>query len=185
VWRWVSRQAISYHDVMPDENAVRPPAADQEDAANLPVIVMSAQNTMTAIRAWNVVRLRVSAKPSDLKELITIVGRALAEPKCRVASAADDPNSIRSPGRPLPASGFIKVARLSRPLTRYLRRIRHRQFARRTTTAAPQRPVRRRNRRRSARPDRTELFGQRGAFTGANTARRAGSNRPGRHAVSR
>jgi len=58
---------------------------------NLPVIVMSAQNTfMTAIRASERGAYEYLPKPFDLKELIAIVGRALAEPKERVASHADE-----------------------------------------------------------------------------------------------
>jgi two-component system nitrogen regulation response regulator GlnG len=45
---------------------------------------------MTAIRASERGAYEYLPKPFDLKELITIVGRALAEPKERVASAADD-----------------------------------------------------------------------------------------------
>src|SRR5207344_2523800 len=48
----------------------------------LPVIVMSAQNTfMTAIRASERGAYEYLPKPFDLKELISIVGRALSEPK--------------------------------------------------------------------------------------------------------
>jgi len=46
------------------------------------VIIMSAQNTfMTAIRASEKGAYEYLPKPFDLKELITIVGRALSEPK--------------------------------------------------------------------------------------------------------
>jgi two-component system nitrogen regulation response regulator GlnG len=55
---------------------------------NLPVIVMSAQNTfMTAIRASERGAYEYLPKPFDLKELITIVGRALSEPKEKPAPA--------------------------------------------------------------------------------------------------
>src|SRR5260370_7514100 len=57
----------------------------------LPVIVMTAQNTfMTAIRASERGAYEYLPKPFGLKELIAIVGRALAEPKERVANRADE-----------------------------------------------------------------------------------------------
>ena len=58
---------------------------------------MSAQNTfMTAIRASERGAYEYLPKPFDLKELIAIVGRALAEPKERSATPADEADSIRS-----------------------------------------------------------------------------------------
>jgi two-component system nitrogen regulation response regulator GlnG len=66
------------------------------------VIVMSAQNTfMTAVRASERGAYEYLPKPFDLKELITIVGRALSEPKERARPAAkpDDFDSIPLVGR--------------------------------------------------------------------------------------
>jgi len=68
----------------------------------LPVIIMSAQNTfMTAVRASERGAYEYLPKPFDLKELIGIVGRALAEPKERTRPAAkpDDFESIPLVGR--------------------------------------------------------------------------------------
>ena len=46
---------------------------------DLPIIVMSAQNTfMTAIKASERGAYEYLPKPFDLKELVSIVGRALA-----------------------------------------------------------------------------------------------------------
>ena len=62
---------------------------------------MSAQNTfMTAIRASERGAYEYLPKPFDLKELIAIVGRALAEPKER-AGRRQAEGSSRSAGRPL------------------------------------------------------------------------------------
>ena len=73
---------------------LRPPAAHQARARpDLPVVVMSAQNTfMTAIRASERGAYEYLPKPFDLKELIAIVGRALLEPRNRAGSNrwADD-----------------------------------------------------------------------------------------------
>src|SRR5256886_4015188 len=94
LWRWVSQgegDLVITDVVMPDENAFDLLPRIKRMRPNLPVIVMSAQNTfMTAIRASERGAYEYLPKPFDLKELITIVGRALAEPKERVASSADE-----------------------------------------------------------------------------------------------
>src|SRR5215216_2295155 len=88
LWRWVSQgegDLVITDVVMPDENAFDLLPRIKKMRPNLPVIVMSAQNTfMTAIRASERGAYEYLPKPFDLKELITIVGRALAEPKERV-----------------------------------------------------------------------------------------------------
>ena len=57
---------------------------------DLPIIVMSAQNTfMTAIKASERGAYEYLPKPFDLKELVSIVGRALAEPKRRREAAEE------------------------------------------------------------------------------------------------
>src|SRR6476469_7790695 len=93
-WRWVDQREgdlIITDVVMPDENAFALLPRIKKLRPDLPVIVMSAQNTfMTAIRASERGAYEYLPKPFDLKELITIVGRALAEPKERVASSADE-----------------------------------------------------------------------------------------------
>src|SRR4029078_6570882 len=93
LWRWVSQgegDLVITDVVMPDENAFDLLPRIKKMRPNLPVIVMSAQNTfMTAIRASERGAYEYLPKPFDLKELITIVGRALAEPKERVASSGD------------------------------------------------------------------------------------------------
>ncbi len=87
LWRWVSQgdgDLVITDVVMPDENAFDLLPRIKKLRPELPVIVMSAQNTfMTAIRASERGAYEYLPKPFDLKELITIVGRALAEPKER------------------------------------------------------------------------------------------------------
>ena len=91
LWRWVSQgdgDLVITDVVMPDENAFDLLPRIKKLRPELPVIVMSAQNTfMTAIRAAERGAYEYLPKPFDLKELITIVGRALAEPKERVREA--------------------------------------------------------------------------------------------------
>src|SRR5438105_9771929 len=94
LWRWVSQgegDLVITDVVMPDENAFDLLPRIKKMRPNLPVIVMSAQNTfMTAIRASERGAYEYLPKPFDLKELIAIVGRALAEPKERSATPVDD-----------------------------------------------------------------------------------------------
>src|SRR5918912_1277784 len=82
LWRWVAQgegDLVITDVVMPDENAFDLLPRIKKMRPNLPVIVMSAQNTfMTAIRASEKGAYEYLPKPFDLKELITIVGRALA-----------------------------------------------------------------------------------------------------------
>src|SRR5450631_3443049 len=87
LWRWVSQgegDLVITDVVMPDENAFDLLPRIKKMRPNLPVIVMSAQNTfMTAIRASERGAYEYLPKPFDLRELVAIVGRALAEPKRR------------------------------------------------------------------------------------------------------
>ncbi|KAB2886253.1 MAG: nitrogen regulation protein NR(I) [Pseudorhodoplanes sp.] len=85
LWRWVSQgegDLVITDVVMPDENAFELIPRIKKIRPDLPIIVMSAQNTfMTAIRASEKGAYEYLPKPFDLKELVAIVGRALSEPK--------------------------------------------------------------------------------------------------------
>jgi two-component system, NtrC family, nitrogen regulation response regulator GlnG len=85
LWRWVSQgdgDLVITDVVMPDENAFELIPRIKKLRPELPIVVMSAQNTfMTAIRASERGAYEYLPKPFDLKELIAIVGRALSEPK--------------------------------------------------------------------------------------------------------
>ena len=80
LWRWVSQgdgDLIVSDVVLPDENAFDLLLRIKKARPDLPVIIMSAQNTfMTAIRASERGAYEYLPKPFDLKELIAIVGRA-------------------------------------------------------------------------------------------------------------
>ena len=87
LWRWISQgdgDLVITDVVMPDENAFDLLPRIKKIRPELPVVVMSAQNTfMTAIRASERGAYEYLPKPFDLKELIAIVGRALSEPRER------------------------------------------------------------------------------------------------------
>jgi two-component system nitrogen regulation response regulator GlnG len=92
LWRWVQAgegDIVITDVVMPDENAFDFLPRIRRLRPELPIIVMSAQNTfMTAIKASESGAYEYLPKPFDLKELTQIVGRALAEPKGRGTAAA-------------------------------------------------------------------------------------------------
>jgi two-component system, NtrC family, nitrogen regulation response regulator GlnG len=105
LWRWVSQgdgDLVLTDVVMPDENAFDLLPRIKKLRPDLPVIVMSAQNTfMTAIRASERGAYEYLPKPFDLKELIAIIGRALSEPKerPRAAPKSEDFESMPLVGR--------------------------------------------------------------------------------------
>ena len=88
LWRWVQSgegDLVITDVVMPDENAFELLPKMKKLRPDLPIIVMSAQNTfMTAIKASERGAYDYLPKPFDLRELVSIVGRALSEPKHRV-----------------------------------------------------------------------------------------------------
>src|SRR5215217_5691436 len=94
LWRWISAgegDLVVTDVVMPDENAFDLLPRIKKARPDLPVLVMSAQNTfMTAIKASEKGAYDYLPKPFDLTELIAIIGRALAEPKRKPAKLDDD-----------------------------------------------------------------------------------------------
>src|SRR4028118_1503624 len=85
LWRWAASgegDLIITDVVMPDENAFDLLPRIKKVRPELPIIVMSAQNTfLTAIRASERGAYEYLPKPFDLKELVAIVGRALSRPR--------------------------------------------------------------------------------------------------------
>ena len=106
LWRWTvagDGDLVVTDVIMPDENVFDLLPRIKRVRPDLPVIVMSAQNTfMTAITATEKGAYDYLPKPFDLKELIGTVERALAQPleseqKSEASSEATMPLVGRSP----------------------------------------------------------------------------------------
>ncbi|MGP2492515.1 nitrogen regulation protein NR(I) [Mesorhizobium sp. PUT5] len=115
LWRWVAAgegDLVVTDVMMPDENAFDMLPRIKKARPELPVVVMSAQNTfMTAIRASEAGAYEYLPKPFDLTELLNIVGRALAEPRRPKVEARpeDQPESMPLVGRSAAMQDIYRV----------------------------------------------------------------------------
>ena len=95
LWRWVAQgegDVVITDVVMPDENAFDLIPRIKKLRPDLPIIVMSAQNTlMTALTAAEKGAFEYLPKPFDLSQIVSIVGRALSEPGRRKERATAEP----------------------------------------------------------------------------------------------
>jgi len=84
LWRWIAQgegDVVITDVVMPDENAFDLIPRIKKLRPELPIIVMSAQNTlMTALSAAEKGAFEYLPKPFDLTEIVNVVARALARP---------------------------------------------------------------------------------------------------------
>src|SRR5690349_9202847 len=181
LWRWVSEGAgdvIVTDVVLPDENAFDVLPRIKKLRPSLPVIVMSAKNTiMTAIAAAERGAYDYLPKPFDLSALVSMVGRAAQHMEARPAAPPNAPaENLPIIGRsPIMQEIYRIIARLTqtdltvmiegesgtgkelvaRALHDYGKR-RHGSFVAVNMAAIPKELVE------------SELFGhERGAFTGA------------------
>ncbi|ADJ23492.1 Nitrogen assimilation regulatory protein [Hyphomicrobium sp. GJ21] len=184
LWRWVSQgegDVVITDVVMPDENAFDLIPRIKKLRPDLPIIVMSAQNTlMTALTATEKGAFEYLPKPFDLNEVVAVISRALSEPGRKRQAPATERESDELPliGRSLPMQDIYRVlARLTqsdltvmingesgtgkelvaRVLHDYGKR-RHGPFVAINMAAIPRELIE------------SELFGhEKGAFTGAQT----------------
>ena len=101
LWRWVQQgegDVIITDVIMPDENAFDLIPRIKKLRPDLPIIVMSAQNTlMTALTAAEKGAYEYLPKPFDLSEIVAVVGRALAQPGRKPPRAAEPHESEELP----------------------------------------------------------------------------------------
>jgi two-component system nitrogen regulation response regulator GlnG len=103
LWQWVDAgegDLVVTDVLMPDGNGLDLVPRIKERRPDLPVIVMSAQNTiLTAIRANERGAFEYLPKPFDLDVLVAAVDRALTQSGVEVPSAAEPDESLPLVGR--------------------------------------------------------------------------------------
>ncbi len=96
LWRWIEAgegDLVITDVIMPDDNGLDMIPRIRKLRPHLRVIVMSAQNTLlTAVKATESGAFEYLPKPFDLRELATVVARALSEPRRQVAPAGEHPS---------------------------------------------------------------------------------------------
>jgi two-component system, NtrC family, nitrogen regulation response regulator GlnG len=94
LWRWVADgdgDLVITDVIMPDENGLDLIPRIKKIRPELRIIVMSAQNTlMTAVKATERGAFEYLPKPFDLRELVSVVERALTAPRDAPANGIED-----------------------------------------------------------------------------------------------
>ena len=101
LWRWVADgegDLVITDVIMPDENGLDLIPRIKKIRPELRIIVMSAQNTLlTAVKATERGAFEYLPKPFDLRELVSVVERALTAPHDAPAPYADDETEDQLP----------------------------------------------------------------------------------------
>ena len=120
LWEWVSSgegDVVITDVMMPDQNAFDLIPRIKRLRPELPIIVISAQNTLTtAITAAERGAFEYLPKPFDLSEIVGVVSRAIAMPRGQAQSkaASDDDDNLPLIGRsPAMQDIYRAVARLT------------------------------------------------------------------------
>jgi two-component system, NtrC family, nitrogen regulation response regulator GlnG len=94
LWRWVADgdgDLVITDVIMPDENGLDLIPRIKKIRPELRIIIMSAQNTLlTAVKATERGAFEYLPKPFDLRELVSVVERALTTPHDASANGVDD-----------------------------------------------------------------------------------------------
>jgi two-component system, NtrC family, nitrogen regulation response regulator GlnG len=120
LWNWIAEGEgdVVITDVMSNENALDLIPRIKKIRPEIPIIVMSIHNTfMAAIAAAKRGAFDYLPKPLDVKELITVVGRALHEPRTAASSmpAEAEVENLFLFGRSAPMQDVYRImARLVR-----------------------------------------------------------------------
>ncbi|MBF0323709.1 nitrogen regulation protein NR(I) [Magnetospirillum moscoviense] len=105
LWRWVSEgegDLVITDVVMPDESGLDLLPRIKKIRPEMRIIVMSAQNTLlTAVKATQRGAFEYLPKPFDIKELVSVVNRALTTPRSQPSEdgAAEDEEKLPLIGR--------------------------------------------------------------------------------------